>query len=393
MSRDLSQDALRSRTKGLRARARAGVRWRAALRFGLLALWIGGGLALVLRVGFGVEASTAALALVPVLLAPVVGELAARRTRFTDDQAAAWIDARSGGSGFVATALERPSAAWGGRVEAQLAGLEEPGPFARPRDVAGWVPAAGFALAGLLLPVPNASADPGSAVAELVATRAEELNAKLEALEQIVELEPEEAEDFEQRLEQLAADAEELDLESAFEGLDRLEEELARAAERSAEAAERALAELQESAESAFEAPEQAAVELQEAMEELAKSGLEQQLPEQLLADLAELLENLTAGGGEAGEAGELSPSGPLNPELAAELAKRAQAYSELSKELREALAKALAQLEAQGLTAQPLSDLGELPPIDEALARALLEALQRELDKHKDCDHSPGGT
>ena len=50
------------------ARARAGVQWRFALRYGLLALWIGGGLALVLRVGFGVSSSMAALALAPVLL-------------------------------------------------------------------------------------------------------------------------------------------------------------------------------------------------------------------------------------------------------------------------------------------------------------------------------------
>ena len=375
------------------ARARAGVQWRFALRYGLLALWIGGGLALVLRVGFGVSSSMAALALAPVLLAPVVGWCVARRTQFTADQAAAWIDARSGGAGFVATALERPSAAWGGRVESQLADLREPGPFARARDLGGWVPAAGFALAGLLLPVPRASADPGSAIAELVGDRTEELNAKLEALEQIIELEPQVAEDFEQRLEQLAADAQELDLESAFEGLDRLEEELARSAERSAEAAERALAELQESAESAFEAPAEAAVELQEAMEELAKSGLEQQLPEELLEGLVELLSELQASGG--GEASLGDPGAPeaLDPELAAELAKRAKAYSELSKELREALAEALAKLEAQGLTDQALSDLGELPLMDEALARALLEALQRELELHKDCDHSPGGT
>ena len=128
-------------------------------------------------------------------------------------------------------------------------------------------------------------------------------------------------------------------------------------------------------------------------MEELAKSGLEQQLPEELLEGLAELLSELQASGG--GEASLGDPGAPeaLDPELAAELAKRAKAYSELSKELREALAEALAKLEAQGLTDQALSDLGELPLMDEALARALLEALQRELELHKDCDHSPGGT
>jgi hypothetical protein len=387
-------------------------RWLAIVAWGLGCVW------LLLRVLGQLPAQAWTVGLVLLLLTPGLGWWLAQRRRFTKEEAAAWLDQGSGGAGFVLLAAERPGPSYAQAVQGQLVRATELPRANAGRELLRALPALGFALLALLVPVSGGDAPGSDVLAEHVVERAEELAQRLEALDEVVELDAEQRAELDQRLERLMAAQPELEMEAAFEGLDRLEAELERSAQEASAAAEQALESVAKSAGAGFADLERAQAELARALEQLAQGGLEPVLGEQTRSDLERLLAELgslaelvaqaeqqaksasasksgASGAGATGagapDAGDSGQGAEISPELAQRLAEMAEAMAKLDAELRQALAEALAKLDAAGLKAGGPLDLTNLRPIDEALARALLEALQRE--DHSQCEHAPGGT
>ena len=346
---DQAVSALRRRTLG--------VRW--VHRAGPLCGWTLGGCAaavLLARGGLGWERAQAGWLLAPALLAPGVALILARRERPTTAQAATWLDARSGGSGFVVTEQELGSTAWSPRTEAALqAALArlpriELSALARPLALA-----LAFAALALWVELPRDVVGPPPAVSAAALERVEE---KLEVLKDALALEPELERELEERLEAAKTDSEAGNPESTYEALDQLDERIEQAAQEAELAAQQALAQLERATSDANLAQAQAA--LQEAASTMGAAGLSKDLPQQLERTLAEAAQSATG-----------------EPLSSAELARLAQ-------ELKGALDGRMSKL-AGGRLVDP-SKLGKLG-----------EKLSLEdFDDEHECDESckqPGGT
>ena len=319
-----------------------------------LALCVGGVLALLLRMGWGLRPSVAAWALAPAALAPLSAWLVARRRFLCPESLASWLDLRAGAGGLLLTEHELDDELWRAQSDSQLERVQ-PLPALRLRASA-WRCLASLGFAALVLWV-DVSAPRAPFVPPAVYQSAlQELREQLAALEEVPGLEEERARELEQRMQALEQEAEDSSRpEATFEAIDQLGGELA---QEGAEARERAL--------QAFEALEGAA-EGSEAQPEAALEALE--LASRELGAVAlpsELAQKL--GAGSLPETLALPEGLSLDPAALRELS---QALQQLLQEQLNGLAQAglfepvelreLALAEAGG-EAGDLAQFGELP-------------------------------
>lgn len=308
--------------------------------------------------------------------AVVVGSLAwglwrARAGAMGAGDAATWLDLEGGATGELVTAAELGERArdWAPAVErrASAVGRVYPVDWRRPLTLAA-LGALFFLSAGL---APLRALNASGALTELFDERIEEVREQLAALDEQLELEPEEAEALEEALDRLEADVQaEPDLEATYEAIDRIEEQLAEVAQEAVQAAQESLDALAEAArEAALNAqdPGGASPEATARMEaalEAAMEGLEAFDPE-ALARAGEL------GGFDAGALEDLAAQASTGKlDLAA--------AAELSQEMREALAEALAELgEAGLLDSGAMASLSELPQLTKEQLEMLAEAAE----------------
>lgn len=295
------------------------------------------------------------------LVALAFGISRARTRGLTRAQAATWLDLESGATGELVTADELGAGAgrWRGRADTRAQGVRCKYPVEWQKPLALVACAALFAVGTGFVPLRVGSAS--GRLKDLFEERIEELRDQLAALDEGLDLEEEEKAAIEDALDRLEEDAEsDPDLESTYEAIDRLGEQLAERADESLDAARRSLDALAEAAEAAAgsensaEGMEQAADALAAAMaalDEFDLEGLQGARSNFDAADLAALAEQVA--------------SGEFDPAKAAEI----------SAAMREALEKALANLGDAGLfDGAGMKALGELPELT-AEHLAMLEA------------------
>lgn len=327
-----------------------------------VALFALGALVLYLRVFERSERNAAAAWLAWSGLALVSAAILARRRVPSRAYAAAWLDVRGGALGAVVTEDELGASAWSARAKEQLAAAlaDLPRP-ALGRALRPTVVPALFAALAVWVPIPAEVVGPPPVVATALI---EDLEAKLETLEETLELPPEEAQELEARLERIQQEGESASPSSTFEAIDRLGQRLEDEAARALDAAQRA-------------------------GEDLARAAGDPNL-----ADAQEALESALAGMQEAGLTKELASQsleglqpGTLSLPPGAQLSSKELA--KLSQELKGALASSLGKL-GNGR----LLDPSKLRLVEGQLA-GLGEGFG-ELDPEHECDEDckkPGGT
>jgi hypothetical protein len=314
-------------------------------------------IALGLRVALGWEASRAALAFVPLVIAPLIALRNARRRTLTAAGAAAWLDVRAGADGSVVTGFESGDGAWRARTDAALMRAVDLPRARLARPAALFAGAVLFAALALLVPISRGVPGPSRALAAAAIEKAEE---KLATLEEEVELQPELAAELHASLDRLKEENSGSSNESVFEAADRVAEKLSDEAASLSESSESVQRELAEAAAAAAGDPEAAQEELESALRELAKSGLSKGLADVMTSELG--LESL-----------ELPPGTKLD---AAQIARTSAA-------LRARLGDKLGKLAAAGL-------LKEGKPAREGEPRDI-EVAEHVCDA--ECAKKPGGT
>jgi len=295
-------------------------------------------------------------------LALVSAAWLARRRVPSAAWATAWLDVHGGATGAIVTEGELGDSPWSTRVGGGLARARAalPGPRL-DSALKRLAPGALFAALAVWVPVPERIVGPPPVVATALI---EELEAELEALEEELDLPPDEAEELETRLERIQAEAEDGQPASTFEAIDRLGQRLEDEAAQALEAAQQAAEDLA----TASGHPELATAQeaLEAALATMQDAGLAKDLPP-------------------AAKAG-LQP-GTLSLPPGAQLSSRELAA--LSAELRKAL-----EATTQGLAAGKLLDASRLRAFEGRLAK-LGEGFG-EPDPAHECDEDckkPGGT
>ncbi len=255
----------------VRRRARGNGFLRRLVAWSAFACVAGGALALCARALGRVSAENAAFALVLVPASALAAWIAALRSTPDRARAAAWLDASSGGRGTLLTDFELGDARWGTAVEAALARVGPLPPFTPRGAFSRGAPAAAFALACLLVPIPRTL--PGATPSFLDST-AERLREKLQTLEEEVRLDTEVADELAQRLENLEAVLADGSPEAVFEALDRLDARLEELALGAREEGRRALEGAADALRDVALAESAAANAFAEALAELARVAL-----------------------------------------------------------------------------------------------------------------------
>jgi hypothetical protein len=319
---------------------------------------IGAGvIVLLLRAFLDASGTDAAPALLFVPLVGLLAWIAAARSAPGREGAVAWLDVSSGGRGTLLAEYELADERWRHASEEALTRVGRFPAAATRRLGTQGVPALGFALACLLVPMPEPEPAVSTAYFEGVA---DELREKLDALEEEVRLDEDTAAELEERLENLEAEISEGLPEAVFEALDQLESRLEQLALGAREAIETALDEARAAAERANEDPDGAASELSAALGKLAEAGLDESKLGELPEELRELMKNALASE---------APSS-LDPSQ----------FSELGAELSELLDGKL----------QKLADAGLLDPSN--LKKGQLAKLS-EFKEHECDEDCKGGT
>lgn len=316
-----------------------------------------GGTACLLSRTAGWDRAAGASWLAVTVLAPLSAWWIARKQVPGAESCATWLDVRGGASGMVVTESEVGVTAWTPQADARLReSLNALPALDATRALRTVLPALAFAVLVVWIDPPKSEIGPPPAVADAAIERIEE---KLATLEEVLAMEPEAQAELQEQLENARAEAEEGRAESAFEALDRIEQQLEQHAEEAEQAAHRARHELNEAVDDPSLADAQTALE--NALAQMAKAGLDKDLPKMMN-------EALTPGSLTLPEGTQLS---------SAELAKLSQA-------LKGALDGKVGRL-AQGklLDANALAKLGELGSLD-------------DFDDTHECDadcKKPGGT
>ncbi|MFT7670597.1 MAG: hypothetical protein ACI8X5_003307 [Planctomycetota bacterium] len=87
-------------------------------RHGAIFLAIAGSLALVVRVGSGVESARVLWIFAPIAIIPVLSWRGVRDAVPSEEGAAAWLDLRSGAQGYLLAEFEQYDARWNRTFEA-----------------------------------------------------------------------------------------------------------------------------------------------------------------------------------------------------------------------------------------------------------------------------------
>ena len=291
-------------------------------QFALAGLFACGSAVLLARGVFDVERARAAWLFAPLALAPVFAWWRARRTELSHAGAVAWLDVHLGAGGAMLTRLEHDDVRWHAAVERAF---ERPVALPRARvgrPLLGLVPALAFAVAALFVELPRAIVLPPRRVEEAATMRVEE---KLAALEEEVALEPELAQELEERLERLKDEPG--SPEDTFEALDQLDARLNAEGERLTEELRDAQESLARAAESASLDSDAAQRELEKTLGELTRAGFGKELPNEALSAL-----------------------GATSLELPPGLKLTSEQMDALARSLDGALGEKLAQLERAGL-------------------------------------------
>lgn len=302
----------------------------------LVALFVAGAAALLLRLLAGWPVEQAAWALALVALTPMTAWLRARQRFMSREAVAAWLDVRAGATGMLLAERETGDERWKDRAEALLAAAPaNPKMRLQPAAVRSGT---GIAFAALVLMVPmpdSATGLPSSFYDSALDT----LHEKLETLEEEVELEPDESAQLHEQLERLESEVkQEISPEASFEAIDQLAGEMENSALEAQESIEQAAEALSESqADQSQAKPEDAQDALERALSKLAEAGLLSSLPEGLAAKLgqdSQLPPGITLDISEMGalsdelrdllaaKVGKLVKAGLLNPKALKKLAK-----------------------------------------------------------------------
>ncbi|MCY3001854.1 MAG: hypothetical protein NTV21_08620 [Planctomycetota bacterium] len=225
----------------------------------------------------------------PVVAAPIVAWVLARRSRPSAAAAAAWLDVHAGAAGYVVTENELGQSSWTPRTEealtSALAALPRVDVVRAAKPV---LAAAVFAAVALWIELPETVVGPPQAVSTAALERVEE---QIETLEDALAVEPELAEELEERLEAAKADAEAGNPESTFEALDALEQRIEQAVEHAEQMAEQAARELNQAATDPNLAKAQDA--LKNALSKMDSAGLSKDLPKSVQEALPEGAQSL----------------------------------------------------------------------------------------------------
>jgi hypothetical protein len=287
---------------------------------------------------------------------PMVGFWRARRTGWDAAAASAWLDRQHAMGGLLITGLERDLAAWRQPLLDHLARIPElPLPRVRPLLVRS-LPALLFLAAVLLLP---ALVPVGTAGNPAIEQAIEELQHKVELVQEKHVLDPRQAEQLKAELERL------LERNAAGEPvtwseLDGLAARLQHELQDSAMEASKARAQLSELAQAAAPRAD-AGKALAEVLAQLSAAGLLAGLPKDLAEQAAQALSAQTSS---------------LTPEQAKALAQA----------LSEALAQGLGEFAELGR-----ADLAQLAALDPAALAAA--RLGQTVDGHVHTELCPGGT
>jgi len=254
-------------------------RWVEGLgRQGTIALLGAGCAALLGRVllSWGQREALAVAALAGIVL--VTALLRARRLLPRVERASAWLDVSAGATGRIVTESELGASAWSEAARHDLArSLAILPRIPWWRALRSLIPALGFLVAALLVPIPRMPIGPPPILAQAALAGLEQ---KLATLEETLDLAPETAEELAARLERVEAAADEGNPASAFEAIDRLDERLDLEAERALDAARRATPDLDRAAGDPALADAQSALE--QALSSLGEAGLAKDLPDAL---------------------------------------------------------------------------------------------------------------
>jgi len=329
----------------------------------LVAALAGGSVALLLRIGLGLDPGQAVWALAVVGLTPLTAWFTARRRRLSSEGAAAYLDVRAGATGALLTELELSDPRWSSRAQAALARVGQP-PRVRSKPLTQRaLLSIAFAALVLWVPVPVALSGPGPVIYQ---ASLDDLREKLETLEEQIQFEEETAAELEERLDRLQDEAQRVDNpEAMFEAMAEMDKGLEDLAKEAQAASEQSLEEVAQAAAMAQTDPAAAQSAMEAALAKLTQEGIKLGLPTELAQELGldPLLENV-----------DFPPGVALDPSQ----------FQNLSDELAELLAEKLAELADAGLL--DLSGLGGLGEFDLADLANLSLADLADLELCEDC-------
>jgi len=228
-----------------------------------------------------VPRTQASLLLALFALVPLLAWWRARSRFLSKSGAVAWLDRASGGSGALLTQFEHADQRWTGSAAAALARIESIPRVRLTREFLPSVLALAFVAGTLWIEKPAHVPGPSTHLAE---STLEHVQEQLVALQEVVELEPETAQELAERLERVREDLRDTPADASLEALDRMSDELVAQAEKSLAAADRADDNLARS--DAAQSAEQAQQALQEALKEARDGGLGANLPESIRSEL-----------------------------------------------------------------------------------------------------------
>ncbi|HUR28536.1 MAG TPA: hypothetical protein VM509_10140 [Planctomycetota bacterium] len=317
MAHELQQFAAR-----LASRARQAAWLSESARWSAPALFAIGAAIFAARFFAGVSTKDASYLLAAFALVPLVAWLRARPKFLTEAGAIAWLDRASGGTGALLTQFEHGDERWSAAANRALARVDSLPRVRLAREMGPSLLALAFVAGAAWIPKPAAPMSPSTHLAE---TTLESVKEQLVALEEVVALEPEKADELAERIERVQDDLDDAPTDASLEALDRTSDELSSLAEKSLAVAERAGDSLSraDGANSASEAQEA----LQEALKELRDGAMASQLPESIKGQLT-----------------------PGSLELPAGVQLSNEAISGLSSEMRSALNARLSKLARVGL-------------------------------------------
>jgi hypothetical protein len=238
---------------------------------GALVLAIMGGVILLGRVGLGLELEQALWLLLPLAAVPFTAWIGVRKAVPSEEGAAAWLDLRSGAQGLLLTDFEREDERWDSRMDEQIDRLPELPPIKILAFGRLFLPAIGFALLALFVPLSQAETAPTTVYYDRAI---EDLTYQLSVLEEISNLDAETTEDLKRRIENLAENVDAAQPEAMLEAIDRLRDELGLEGQRRAELSQETMERFQAIGEQALGSSDLAQELMHGQLQEMLESGL-----------------------------------------------------------------------------------------------------------------------
>jgi len=346
-----------------------------AIWLGRSARWLALGLAvsgaaiLIARVAFEVEAERALWLLAPLAVLPLLAWIGVRDRVPSEQGAAAWLDLRSGASGLLLADYERADERWAPRFDRQLDRLPELPSMRVEAFTRPVLPALGFAVLALLVPISRA--EPGASTS-FFDRAIEALAGQVETLADVAELDETVGRELERRVQELAENVDPDRPEAMLEAIDSLRKDLGREGQQAGEKAQEMFDRFGAIAEQSGLTPALAQELLEGQLGELATSTNFSEL----LSEMQKVAPELQGLSERLGQGGFELPKGiELTPEQLKALSRLAQ--SQLRGKLGELSLAGLANLD--GLMAGDPRD-------------ALAKLIEQFHEHDEDCT-KPGGT